>query len=159
MRTVARASWREFTGVDARATFKINCVSVADAMTQRILFVGDAKLDGSVRRRLEENGFAVSSVTEPAPAIQVLTDSFIDLVIVHLDERKNGTKLIRQVREVLGTKPTGVLAVAQWGTGLPTVALAAGADAYEPAPVDPDRLIDAVQRVLHKRATVVGMKN
>ena len=128
-------------------------------MTQNILFVGGANLDGSVRQRLEQNGFAVSAVTESAPAIQVLTDSFIDLVIVHLDERKNGTDLIRLVRKVLGTKTTGVLAVAEWGTGLPTVALAAGADAYEPAPIDPERLIDAVQRVLHKRAAVVGMND
>ena len=126
-------------------------------MTQSILFVGGANLNGLVRQRLEQNGFAVSTVTESAPAIEVLADSLIDLVIVHLDERQNGTELIRQVREVLGAKATGVLAVAEWGTGLPTVALAAGADAYEPAPIDPERLIDAVQRVLHKRAAVVGM--
>ena len=128
-------------------------------MTQNILFVGGANLDGSVRRRLEQNGFAVSSVTVSERTIQSLTDSFIDLVIVHLDKRENGTNLIRQVREVLGTKATRVLAVAEWGTGLPTVALAAGADAYEPAPIDPERLIDAVQRVLHKRAAVVGMND
>ena len=126
-------------------------------MTQNILFVGGAKLDGSVRQRLEQKGFAVSSVSSPAPAIEVLKDSLIDLVIVQLDEREDGTDLIRRVREVLGTKATGVLAVAKWGTGIPTVALAAGADAYEPAPIDPERLIDAVQRVLHKRAAVVGM--
>jgi CheY-like chemotaxis protein len=126
-------------------------------MTQSILFVGGANLDGSIRHRLEQNGFAVLSVTESAPAIEALTGSFIDLVIVQLDERENGPDLIRQVRAVLGTKPTGVLAVAEWGTGLPTIALAAGADAYEPAPIDPERLIDAVQRVLHKRAAVVGM--
>jgi CheY-like chemotaxis protein len=128
-------------------------------MTQSILFVGGANLDGLVRQRLEQNGFAVSAVTESAPAIEVLTGSFIDLVIVQLDERENGMDLIRQVREVLGTKATRVLAVAEWGTGLPTVALAAGADAYEPAPIDPERLIDAVQRVLHKRAAVVGMND
>lgn len=128
-------------------------------MTQRILFVGGANLDGSVRQRLEQNGFAVSSVTESAPAIRVLSDSFIDLVIVHLDERDKGADLIMQVREALGAKATRVLAVAKWGTGLPTVALAAGADAYEPAPIDPERLIDAVQRVLHKRAAVVGMND
>ena len=150
---------RVIHGRDARATFKSILVSVADAMTQNILFVGGANLDGSVRQRLEQNGFSVSSVTESAPAILTLTDSFIDLVIVHLDDREEGTDLIRQVREILGTKPTGVLAVAEWGTGLPTIALAAGADAYEPAPIDPKRLMDAVQRVLHKRAAVVGMSD
>lgn len=126
-------------------------------MTQSILFVGGANLDGLVRQRLEQNGFSVSAVTESAPAIDVLTGSFVDLVIVQLDGRGQGTDLIKQVREVLGTKATGVLAVAEWGSGLPTVALAAGADAYEPAPIDPERLIDAVNRVLHKRAAVVGM--
>jgi len=128
-------------------------------MTQSILFVGGANLDGSVRQLLEQNGFAVSSVTDSAPAIELLTDSLIDLVIVQLDDSEDGAGLIRRVREVLGTKATGVLAVARWGTGLPTVALAAGADAYEPAPLDPERLIDAVQRVLHKRAAVVGMND
>ena len=128
-------------------------------MTQNILFVGGAKLDGSVRQRLEQNGFAVSSVKSSAPAIKLLTGSLVDLVILHLDEREGGTDLIRKVREVLGSKATAVLAVAEWGTGLPTVALAAGADAYEPAPIDAERLIDAVERVLHKRAAVVGMND
>jgi len=128
-------------------------------MTQSILFVGGANLDGSVRQRLEQNGFVVSAVTDSAPAIELLGDSRIDLVIVHLDETQDGTGLIKQLREALGTKPTGVLAVAKWGTGLPTVALAAGADAYEPAPIDPERLVDAVQRVLHKRAAAVGMND
>ena len=138
-------------------TVASNSVSVAEAMTQNILFLGGANLDGSVRQRLEQNGYAVSAQTELAPAIEVLTDSFIDLVIVPLDEHDNGTDLIRQVREVLGTKATAVLAIAEWGSGLPSVALAAGADAYEPAPIDPERLVDAVHRVLHKRAAVVGM--
>ena len=128
------------------------------AMTQSILFVGGAKLDGSVRRHLEQNGFAVSTVTDSEPAIKFLAaDSLIDLVIVHLDETEEGALLIKRLREVLGTRATGVLAIAEWGTGLPSVALAAGADAYEPGPIDPERLVDAVQRVLHKRAAVVGM--
>lgn len=130
-----------------------------DAMTQSILFVGGANLDGSVRHHLEQNGFAVSAVTGSAPAIELLAASRIDLVIVQLDESENGTALIKQLRAVLGTKATGVLAIAEWGSGLPTVALAAGADAYEPAPLDPERLIDAVQRVLHKRAAVAGMND
>ena len=128
-------------------------------MTQNILFVGGAKLDGSVRHRLEQNGFGVSAVKGSAPAIAQLTDSLIDLVIVNLDETEDGARLIKQLREVLGTKATRLLAVAEWGTGVPTVALAAGADAYEPAPIDPDRLVDAVRRALHKRAAVVGMNN
>lgn len=128
-------------------------------MTQNILFVGGAKLEGSVRHRLKQDGFAVSAVKNSAAAIARLTDSLVDLVIVNLDEAEDGGRLIKQLRAVLGTKATRLLAVADWGTGLPTVALAAGADAYEPAPIDPERLVDAVHRVLHKRAAVVGMKN
>jgi len=128
-------------------------------MTQNILLVGGAKLDGSVRHQLEQNGFAVSRVKDSKPAIARLNDSHIDLVIVNLNETKDGARLIKQLREVLGTKATRLLAVADWGTGLPTVALAAGADAYEPAPIDPERLVDAVKRVLHKRTAVVRMNN
>ena len=128
-------------------------------MTQSILFVGGAKLDGSVRHRLEQNGFAVSATQDSGSAFDLLAASLIDLVIVQLDESENGTNLIKQLREAPGTKATRVLAIAEWGGGLPTVALAAGADAYEPAPIDPERLVDAVQRVLHKRAAVVGMND
>ena len=128
-------------------------------MTQNILFVGGAKLDRSVRHKLEQNGFAVSAVKDSAPAIELLSDSLIDLVIVNLNETEGGVRLIKELREVLGTKATRLLVVAEWGTGLPTVALAAGADAYEPAPIDPERLVDAVQRALHKRVAVVGMNN
>ena len=128
-------------------------------MTQSILFIGRAQLDGSVRHKLEQNGFAVSAVKGSAPAIALLSDSLIDLVIVNLNEAKDGVRLIKELREALGTKATRLLAVADWGTGLPTVALAAGADAFEPAPIDPERLVDAVQRALNKRVAVVGMSN
>lgn len=125
-------------------------------MTQSILFVGGADLDGSVRQHLEQNGYAVSAVQDAGAAIELLAASLIDLVIVQLNESEHGTNLIKRLREAPETK---VLAIAEWGTGQPTVALAAGADAYEPAPIDPDRLVEAVQRVLHKRAAAVGMND
>jgi len=40
------------------------------------------------------------------------------------------------------------LTVAQWGTGQATIALAQGADAFEPKPVEADRLVDAIERLL-----------
>ena len=128
-------------------------------MTRRILFIGGLDFDGSVRRRLGQKGFAFSTANDSARANQLLTESRFDLVVVILDETEAGLHFIEQMRSTAALRTTSVLAIGEWGTGQPTVALTAGADAYEPTPIDGERLVDAVERILNKRATVVGMNN
>ena len=127
--------------------------------TRHLLFLGGSKPDGSVRRRLEQKGFAFSTADDAARANKLLTESRFDLVVVVLDETEDGLRFIEQMRSMAALTTTSVLAIGEWGSGQPTIALTAGADAYEPAPIDGERLVDAVERILNKRATVVGMNN
>jgi hypothetical protein len=45
-----------------------------------------------------------------------------------------------------------LLVIAEWGTGQASLALAQGADAFEPWPIETDRLISAIDRMLHQHA-------
>ena len=70
---------------------------------------------------------------------------------------ENGVALIKRIRTAPTLNSTQVLVVGEWGTGKPTVALSAGADAFEPTGIDAMRVVDAVERLLNKRAAVVGI--
>ena len=126
-------------------------------MSQSILFVGGANFDGPVRRRLEQKGFSVSAIHDLEHAADLLTRSRVDAVIIDLNETAGGIGFISWMRSIPTLKSSTVLAVAEWGSGQPTVALSAGADAYEPRPINAERLVDAIERLLNKRAAVVGM--
>ena len=125
-------------------------------MTQRILLVAGAR-DGSVRRVLELRGFAISTVNDVECVVELLTESPIDLVVVNLDETENGLDLIKRSRDMEKLNALSILAIGDWGTGKATLALARGADAYEPTPINATRLIESLDRLLNKRAAVAGM--
>jgi DNA-binding response OmpR family regulator len=120
------------------------------------LVVADGHIADLIRQALEQRGFDIGATDNFANAHQKLFESQLDLVLIDL-ELAEAADFIRQVRNISSLSRTSVLAIGKWGSGQPTIALGAGADAYEPAPIDPERLIDAVERVLHKRAAVVGM--
>ena len=125
---------------------------------RRILVVAEGPISDSIRQALEQRGFDIGATDNPAKALQKLSESELDLILIDL-EVAQAAEFIRKVRNISSLRGTSVLAIGEWGSGQPTVALAAGADAYEPAPIDPERLVDAVQRVLHKRAAAVGMND
>lgn len=126
-------------------------------MSQRILFVGAATLDDYVRRRLEQKGFSVLVASDLERASDLLTGSRVDVLIVDFDQMDDGSGFIKRVRSLPALRGTSILAIAKWGTGQPMTALSAGADAYEPAPIDAERLADTVDRILNKRAAVAGV--
>ena len=128
-------------------------------ITRRILFIGGSTLDGKVRRGFQQKGFNVLRVNDFESAADLLLESQVDVVILNLDQTKDGPGFIRRIRSIPILKGTRVVAVARWGGGQATTALSAGADAYEPSPTDARRLTDAVERVLNRRAAVVGLNN
>lgn len=121
---------------------------------RQILIVSDKRSADSFGRTLHQAGFDVAEGTYER-ASQELLESRFDLIVVDLDHGQ-GADFIRGVRKIVRLNGTPVLALGSWGTGQPTVALSAGADAFEPTPIDATRLADAVERILNKRAAVVG---
>jgi len=117
---------------------------------QRILIVSDEAPSRVIRGALEERGFSVTNAGDRRTAYASLLESPFDLVVVDLAQPDYGAEFVERVRATPKLSETFVLSVAEWGTGQPTLALARGADAYEPKPIDATRLVSAVERLLQE---------
>ena len=134
--------------------------------SQQILFVSDDAPSISMRVAFKQRGFAFAFAQDFDAAYRQLHDSAFDLVIVEVARATTGIEFVKRLRGTPKLNKTLVLTIADWGTGQATLALTAGADAYEPKPVSPERLVAAVERLLRQRvvetvaaaANVIGME-
>ena len=120
----------------------------------RILIVSaDAQFD-FIRAAVEARGFEVIVAHDQEGAYRCLLESSIDLVVIDVAQAPRDIEFLQRLRATPKLSKTFVLALGEWGTGQPTVALAQGADAYEPKPVNTERLIAAVERMLRPELAV-----
>jgi DNA-binding response OmpR family regulator len=128
--------------------------------SKKILIVSDHPEDEFTRARLEQRGFGVESEQDFANAYRRLDASAFDLVIVDATLATSGVEFVKRLRATPKLNKIFVLTIADWGTGQATLALTAGADAYEPKQLSPERLIAAVERLLRQRVakTAVATK-
>jgi DNA-binding response OmpR family regulator len=119
--------------------------------SQQILLVSDEAPSISARGALEQRGFGVTVARDSETAYHQLLDSAFDLVIVDVARATTGIEFVKRLRATPKVSKTFVLTIADWGTGQATLALTQGADACEPKPVSPERLIAAVERLLRQR--------
>lgn len=117
-------------------------------MTQQILIVSEDVGSERLRSALADRGFEVTIAENAATGYDSLVASGYDLVVAVLEDPVAGVNLIQRIRAEVRLERLLVLAVAEWGTGQATLALAEGADAFEPKPIDADRLVKAVERLL-----------
>jgi DNA-binding response OmpR family regulator len=124
-------------------------------MTQRIMFMTDSAPDEKLSAALEEHGFAVSTETQPPVVIEAsLTPP--DLIVLDVLDAYEGLERLKGIRDRSDLKTASVLVLAEWGTGQATLALANGADTFEPKPIDAKRLIAAVERFLRPRLVMTA---
>ena len=120
---------------------------------KRILIVGDDAAERNlIRDSLEERGFAVTALGDSVGAVRELFKSNFDLVVMNLATADDSVELTKQIRGRSDLANTLLLVIAEWGTGQASLALAQGADAFEPWPIETDRLISAIDRMLHQHA-------
>src|SRR2546429_5481382 len=117
-------------------------------MNERILIISDDETNASLQRPLDEHGFTVTLAQNADDGYQRLSQLQFDLVIVNLQNPITGVGLIKRIRSNLALNRLMVLTIAEWGTGQPTIVLAQGADGFEPSPIDADRLVTAVEKLL-----------
>ena len=125
--------------------------------SQRILIVSDNA--DFPRVALEERGFAITIAPDCATAFENLLGEPFDLLIVNLAPGPDGIEFIKRVRATPQLTGILILIMAEWGTGEPTLALSAGADAYEPneaTSIDPSRLITSIERLLSRQAAAAN---
>lgn len=122
----------------------------------RILIFSDYAPSVAFRGALEGRGFSVTNVSDRRTADASLLASTFDVVVVDFAEAKEGAEFIGRLRSSAKFSQTFVLTLAAWGTGQGTLALARGADAFEPKPIDATRLVSAVERLLQQAKTATG---
>src|SRR5438270_9662474 len=117
-------------------------------MNERILIISDDEPNASLQRTLDEHEFTVTVTEDANDGYDRLSHLQFDLVIVDLNRPITGVGLIKRIRSNSALRRLIVLTIAEWGTGQPTMALAQGADGFEPKPVDAGRLVAAVEKLL-----------
>jgi len=124
------------------------------AQSPRILIVSAEVQFDFMRAAVEARGFEVTVAHDHESAHRQLIQSSFDLVVVDLGRESRDVKFIQRLRATPKLSKIFVLALGEWGTGQPTLALSQGADAYEPIPVNAERLIASVERMLRRHLTV-----
>jgi CheY-like chemotaxis protein len=66
----------------------------------------------------------------------------------------DGVHVVRRVRDTPTLQDVPILITTAFGTGTATFSLQAGADAYEPKPLNPKNFLATVERLLTTRNTV-----
>jgi DNA-binding response OmpR family regulator len=117
-------------------------------MKQRILIISDERTGESLRRVLDEMGFEVTLTENAEDGYRQLVGARFHLALVSLDSAITGAGLIKRIRATPKLSQLRVMTIAEWGTGQATIALAQGADAFEPKPIEADRLAEAVENLL-----------
>ena len=120
----------------------------------RILIVGaDAQFE-FMRAAVEARGFEVTVAYDHEGAYRTLLESSFDLVVIDVAQAPRDIEFIQRLRVTPKLSKIFVLALGEWGTGQSTLALSQGADGYEPKPVNTERLIAGVERMLRPELVV-----
>jgi DNA-binding response OmpR family regulator len=125
-------------------------------MRERILIVSDEPRNAWMQESLAQQGFSVALTEDANHAYEQLLGSPFELVIVELRDPASGTRFIKRLRKNPEQRQVLILTIAEWGTGQATMALTEGADGFEPGPVDNERLIAAVARLLRPNLTMIA---
>jgi ActR/RegA family two-component response regulator len=125
-------------------------------MHQRILFVSNTRPRDSLRRSMNARGFAVTFESSSCEALDQLTRSSFDIVVIDLISTAGATELIERIRKIATLRAIPIIVSGEWGTGWPSLALSGGADAFEPAPMNAARIISAIARLPKARAAAAS---
>ncbi|MDQ3907831.1 MAG: response regulator [Acidobacteriota bacterium] len=117
---------------------------------KRILVVEDDDVARELMQRtLQRRGYEVESAADGIEGYELALSQRPDLIITDIQmPAADGAHLVRRVRDTPDLVSTPILVTTGYGTGSATLTLSQGADAYEPKPIDPARLLETVERLL-----------
>jgi two-component system, NtrC family, nitrogen regulation response regulator NtrX len=125
-------------------------------MTQQILIISDDLSNESLRHAVADHGFQIRVVENAGAGYRLLEEDHFDLVVMDLADTAAVVGLIKQTQSSGALRAVPILTVAQWGTGQATLALAHGANGFEPKPIDADRLVEAIEKLLRPRLAMIA---
>jgi DNA-binding response OmpR family regulator len=123
----------------------------------RILFVGRRDQSEPWMQDLAARRFSVMATEDWQRGLDELTLSDFALVVIDLVSARDGIELIKRMRRLATLRRIPILVVGEWGTGLPSLAMSAGANAYEPT-MDAAQVIGSVERLVHIKAAAAGAR-
>jgi DNA-binding response OmpR family regulator len=131
-------------------------------MTRRILIAAaDDDERAAMRQALEPRDFEIVDAADFTRAFAFLLESQFDLIVIQsAGPPRDGIEFVKRIRATPRLTGILILVIAEWGTGHPTLALSAGADAYEAAngsnPVDLDCLRTSIERLLSRQVAAAN---
>ena len=126
-------------------------------MTQQILIISDDAGREFLRHALIGSGLSVTVAEDADSGYGLLADGQFDLVIGNLSDASTGVDLIQRIRSNARLNKLLILTVAEWGTGQATIGLSQGSDGFEPKPIDANRLLGAVEKLLRPRMAMTAI--
>jgi CheY-like chemotaxis protein len=104
-----------------------------------------------MRMSLERRGYRVEVAEDGLQGYEEAVKTLPDLIVTDIKmPAADGVHLVRRVRDTPELSETPILVTTGFGTGSATFALAQGATAYEPKPIDPDGFLATVKRLIDK---------
>jgi CheY-like chemotaxis protein len=104
-----------------------------------------------MRMALERRGYRVVVAEDGIEGYEKAVNMRPDLIVTDIKmPAADGVHLVRRVRDTLELAETPILVTTGFGSGSATFALAQGATAYEPKPVDPESFLATVKRLMNK---------
>jgi len=122
-------------------------------MPKKILVIEDDDVMCELMRMtLEQNGYEVTIAEDGVRGYDTALFLKPDLIITDIRmPGADGIHVVRRVRDTDSLADTPILVMTAFGTGSATFSLQLGANAFEPKPIDPKRLLSTVRRLLGER--------
>ena len=104
-----------------------------------------------MRMSLERRGYKVVVAEDGLQGYEEALRMHPDLIVTDIKmPAADGVHLVRRVRDTTELSETPILVITGFGTGSATFAMAQGANAYEPKPINPDNFLATVKRLIDK---------
>jgi len=122
-------------------------------MPKKILVIEDDDVMCELMRMtLAQNGYEVVTAADGVRGYDTALFLKPDLIITDIRmPGADGIHVVRRVRDTDSLADTPILVMTAFGTGSATFSLQLGANAFEPKPIDPKRLLSTVRRLLGER--------
>ncbi|HEX8891124.1 MAG TPA: response regulator [Pyrinomonadaceae bacterium] len=104
-----------------------------------------------MRLALERRGYRVMVAEDGLRGYEEAVRVQPDLIVTDIKmPAADGVHLVRRVRDTPELAETPILVTTGFGSGSATFALAQGATAYEPKPINPESFLATVKRLINK---------
>lgn len=115
-----------------------------------ILVVEDDEVTRELMRMvLERRGYSAITAEDGIRGYEEAVETLPDLIITDINmPGADGVHLVRRVRDTPAISNVPIMVTTGYGTGNATFAMAQGATAYEPKPLDPESFLSSVKRLL-----------